>query len=146
MDMGWLRLVGFLKLQVSFAKYRLFYRALLQKRPVILRGLLIIATPYACLASIRSERMAMHVSFAKETYTFKEPTDRSHPISVGSDRMDMDVSFISPPIKCEPTNRDRHVHTDTQSLTHTHTNTHKHLYKTNRHGKSERVQCEPSRP
>ena len=33
--MGWLRLVGALKLQVSSAEYRLFYRALLQKRPVI---------------------------------------------------------------------------------------------------------------
>ena len=43
--MGWLRLVGSLKLQVSFTEYRLFYRALLQKRPVILRSLLIVATP-----------------------------------------------------------------------------------------------------
>jgi len=43
--MGWLRLVGSLKLQVSFAKYRLFYRALLQKRPMILRSILIVATP-----------------------------------------------------------------------------------------------------
>ena len=43
--MGWLRLVGSLKLQVSFAEYRLFYRALLQKRPAILRSLLIVATP-----------------------------------------------------------------------------------------------------
>ena len=34
--MGRLRLVGSLKLQVSFAEYRLFYRVLLQKRPVIL--------------------------------------------------------------------------------------------------------------
>jgi len=31
--LGWLRLVGSLKLQVSFAEYHLFYRALLQKRP-----------------------------------------------------------------------------------------------------------------
>jgi len=31
-DMGWLRLVGSTKLQVSFAEYRLFYRALLCKR------------------------------------------------------------------------------------------------------------------
>ena len=38
-DMGWLRLVGSLKLYVSFAKYRLFYRALLQKRPRISRSL-----------------------------------------------------------------------------------------------------------
>jgi len=38
---GWLRLVGSFKLKVSFAEYRLFYRALLQKRPIILRSLLI---------------------------------------------------------------------------------------------------------
>jgi len=43
--MGWLRLVGSLKLQDSFAEYRLFYGALLKKRPIILRGLLIVATP-----------------------------------------------------------------------------------------------------
>ena len=44
--MGWLWLVGSLKLYISFAEYRLFYRALLQKRPVILRSLLVEATPY----------------------------------------------------------------------------------------------------
>jgi len=47
-DMGWLRLVGSLKLQVSFAEYRLFYRSLFQKRYII--------------------------------YSFKEPTNRSHPL------------------------------------------------------------------
>ena len=31
---------------VSFAEYRLFYRALLQKRPIISRSLLIVANPY----------------------------------------------------------------------------------------------------
>jgi len=44
--MGWLRFVGSLELQVSFAEYRLFYRALSQKRPIILRSLLSVATPY----------------------------------------------------------------------------------------------------
>jgi len=44
--MRWLQLVGSFKLQVSFAEYDLFYRALLQKRPIILRSLLIEATPY----------------------------------------------------------------------------------------------------
>jgi len=44
--MGRLRLVGSLKLQVSFAGYRLFYKALLQKRPIILRSLLLEATPH----------------------------------------------------------------------------------------------------
>jgi len=45
MCMEWLRLVGSFKLQVSFAEYRLFYRALLQKKPIMLRSLLIVATP-----------------------------------------------------------------------------------------------------
>ena len=43
---GWLLLVGSSKWQVSFAEYRLFCRALLQKRPIILRSLLIEATPH----------------------------------------------------------------------------------------------------
>ena len=42
---GWLRLVGSIKLQVSFAEYHLFYRALLQKRPQNLSILLSEATP-----------------------------------------------------------------------------------------------------
>jgi len=43
--MGWLRSVGSINLQVSFAEYRLFYRALLQKRTIILSILLTKATP-----------------------------------------------------------------------------------------------------
>ena len=44
--MGWLLLVGSLKLQAFSAEYSLFHRALLQKRPLILRSLLIVATPF----------------------------------------------------------------------------------------------------
>ena len=44
-----LRSVGSIKLWVSFAYYRLFYRALLQKRPIILSILLTKATPYLAL-------------------------------------------------------------------------------------------------
>jgi len=40
--MGWLRLVGSLKSQVFFAEYGLFYRALFQKKSIILRSLLIV--------------------------------------------------------------------------------------------------------
>jgi len=43
--MGWLRLVISLKLYVSLENISLFCRALLQKRPIILRSLLIVATP-----------------------------------------------------------------------------------------------------
>ena len=49
--MGWLRLVGSLKLQVSLENIGLFCRALLQKRPIILRSLLIVATPHHPCAS-----------------------------------------------------------------------------------------------
>ena len=34
-DMGWLQAVGSLESQVYFAEYSLFYKALLQKRPII---------------------------------------------------------------------------------------------------------------
>ena len=44
-SMGWLRLVGSLKLQFSFAKEPYKRDYILQKRPVILRSLLIGATP-----------------------------------------------------------------------------------------------------
>ena len=44
--MKWLRLVGSFKLHVSFTEYSLFYRTILQKRPMISRDLLIVATPY----------------------------------------------------------------------------------------------------
>jgi len=42
-------MVGALKSQISIAEYRLFYRALLQKRPMILSILVTKATPLLCL-------------------------------------------------------------------------------------------------
>ena len=47
--MGWLKIVGSLQLYVSFAKEPYKRDDILQKRPIILRSLLIIATPYACV-------------------------------------------------------------------------------------------------
>ena len=44
--MGWLPLVGSLKLYVSFAKETYTRDDILQKRPIILRSLLTAATPY----------------------------------------------------------------------------------------------------
>jgi len=60
--MRWLRLVCSLKWYVSFAEYRLFYRAraLLQKRPIILRSLLIEASPYR----VRACSLAIALSFS----------------------------------------------------------------------------------
>ena len=51
--MGWLRLVGSLKLLVSFAKEPYNNDYILQKRPIILRSLLIVATPYTIVQPIR---------------------------------------------------------------------------------------------
>jgi len=44
--MGWLRWVGCFKIQVSLQNTGLFCRAFLQKRPIFLSILLIVATPY----------------------------------------------------------------------------------------------------
>jgi len=85
-DKGWLRLVASFKLHVSFVEYRLFYRALLQKRPIIVRRLLAEATLYPlsdCLISFQYLKDIDPIpdsSFASETYNCKESTDRSHPI------------------------------------------------------------------
>jgi len=54
--MGWLRSVASIKLQVSFAEYSLFSRALLQKRPMISSILLTKATAYQGIASARRMR------------------------------------------------------------------------------------------
>jgi len=42
---GWLRLVGSFKLQISFAKEPYKRDDILQKRPIIVRSLPIVATP-----------------------------------------------------------------------------------------------------
>ena len=49
--------VGSLKLKVSSTEYSLFCRALLQKRPIILRSLLIVATPYMNCPTINTREL-----------------------------------------------------------------------------------------
>ena len=65
--MGWLRLVGSLKLQDSNAKEPYKRDNILQKRPTILRGLLIIATPYRCIFAFLYYyiRMTRQLTFEK---------------------------------------------------------------------------------
>ena len=45
-NQGWLWSVGSIRFQVTFAEYCLFYRSLLQMRPIISSILLTKATPY----------------------------------------------------------------------------------------------------
>jgi len=56
--MGWLWLIGSIKLYVSFAKEPYKRDDILQKRPIILRSLLTIATPYVFGAHIPWSRRA----------------------------------------------------------------------------------------
>ena len=53
--MGWLRCVGCLKIYVSLQNIGLFCRSLLQKRPIFLSILLIVATPYLIFTSDESK-------------------------------------------------------------------------------------------
>jgi len=67
--MGWLRLVGSLKLQVSFAKEPSKRDDILQKRPIILRSLLIVGRWIAWC-----DRHSIWSHHSKETYiTQKRP-------------------------------------------------------------------------
>jgi len=53
--MGWLGLVGSLNLHVSSAKEPYQRDDILQKRPIILRSLLIVATPYQSTSQCKYE-------------------------------------------------------------------------------------------
>jgi len=58
---GWLQLVGSLKIEVSFAKEPNKRDYILQKRPIILRSLLTVATPYAREVLSLRKSMYAHV-------------------------------------------------------------------------------------
>jgi len=118
--MRWLRLLGSLKLQVSFAEYRPFHRALLQKRPVILRSLLIVATPYKtrgvqeltnnlCLSRIHTNT---YIYTHKHTHTLvnSEETAGGHTHSTTGEK--------------ELTHNIPITHMNTHTYTHTHSYTH----------------------
>jgi len=67
-DVGWLRSVGSIKSHVSFAEYRLFYRALLQKRPIILSILPTKVTPYESHMWSRSWHIRMRHLWNRSWY------------------------------------------------------------------------------
>ena len=72
--MGWLRLVGSLKLQVSFEKEPYKRDDILQKRPLILRSLLIVATPQCPTGSDRYRVAKTHrMPYLYKSFSAKEP-------------------------------------------------------------------------
>ena len=88
--MGWLRSVGSIKSKVSFAEYRDFCRALVQKRPIIVSILLTKATPYlmkhgescrccrvcriqsACNCRIQSQKLLCQIVFCDQQAPYNE--------------------------------------------------------------------------
>jgi len=79
--MGWLRFVGSYKLQVSFAEYSLFYRALLQKWRATLRSLLKEATSYhVAFTGVITQVVDCYVHPKTPLYSQKSPmyTQKSH--------------------------------------------------------------------
>ena len=75
-----IRLVGSLKLQVCFAKEPYKTEYILEKRPMILRSLLIVANPQhfhwlwcVCLGIFCKRALQKRQHSAKDTYDFKEP-------------------------------------------------------------------------
>jgi len=58
----------------DIAEYRLFYRALLQKRPIILRSLLIVATPFGnvCYASFIRVTWQIHMSDVTHSHVWHD--------------------------------------------------------------------------
>jgi len=79
-SMGWLRLLGSLKLQVSYVEYGLFYRALLQKKPIILRSLLTEATPYMSHESSHIIRVSLKIEIFAEYSLFYRALLQKSPI------------------------------------------------------------------
>jgi len=121
--MGWLWLVGSFKLHVSFAEYSLVYRARLQKRPVILRSLLIVAIPFLFRCSTCRD---VHSFLAEKILCGTYAGRHTHAYIC-----DTHTYFLR-----------THTHTSMlyifamfsngthakQHITHTHTNTHTHTY------------------
>ena len=131
--MGWLRIVGSLKLQVSFAESSLFYRALLQKRRVILRSLLFVATLYFFGSFYSTEPYNQWLLCGKRPATsgilciFATPQwMRVHAYKHA--RTHAHTQHTHTCTGCVLTRdhkRGRHTHTHTRARTHTHT----HLYR-----------------
>jgi len=73
--MGWLVLAGFLKSYVSFAKEPYKRDDILQKRPMILRSLLIVAIPYLAKEPRGVNRVAWshRMPYLHRSFSTKEP-------------------------------------------------------------------------
>ena len=111
--MGWLRLVGSLKLYVSLKNIGLFCRALLQKRPMILRSLLIVATPYLW----KADPLPLHT----HTHTRTPPHSHTHTHTPSLTHFSLPFSLLSHVRETWKRKSERNSHC---LCTHTHTHAH----------------------
>ena len=111
--MGWLRLVVSFKLQVSFAKEPCKRDDILRKGPIILRSLLIVATPYYKLSLLSRIQSLSLGFFAKETYNLKETTHRSHPSHATHPPIHNSQSLPHQFANCNPS-----LHSSPHTITH----------------------------
>ena len=74
-SMGWLRWVSSLKLQASFAKEPYKRDDILQKRPIVLRSLLIEATPYTGL-SMQASSQSTRSRFCSNSSRMASPSSK----------------------------------------------------------------------
>jgi len=86
--MGWLRLVGSLKTLVPFAKKPYKRDYILQKRPIFLRSLLIIATPYL---AVPLAPPSCSLDFT-DRISHTAPERPSHYIRIGNMSYDLSVT------------------------------------------------------
>ena len=104
LHMGWLRSVGSIRLQVSFAEYRLLYRALLQKRPTIFNRSYQSKPPHMCNA----QRLTCVFFFNEYIYTHLQ--------------IQQMCVYMCVNVQCTgPTPPHTRLHTDTHIHIHTHT-------------------------
>ena len=122
--MGWLRLVGSINLQVSFAKEPYKRDDILQKRPVNSSILLTVATPYHI--SVRT--LYDHVVSVSDCFFFLA----IYLYLAFSQSLALSLSFaLSPPLsflaECQHHRRGRHQRRQKKS-THSYTNTQMHVH------------------
>jgi len=118
--MEWLWLVASLKLQVSFAEYSLFYRALLQKRPIILRSLLVIATSY--------EWDVLHIPMSHDIHQHAHThTLQKRPMkeTIFCKREDILPIWMRCVTYADKSRYNKHAHTHTCTRTRTYTHMHR---------------------
>jgi len=86
--MGWLRSVGSIELQFSFAEYRLFTglfcKRHFQNHMSLLQNIVPLQGSFAKdtfkIMSLLQNIVPLQGTFAKDTYNFIDPTNRRHPI------------------------------------------------------------------